>query len=264
MAQLKPTTDTATAPAVPRRWLRDEVWLVFALSLGAAGLRAFLDLVRDLLAHVPLSSQTTTIVTSKAEQPWLDLVFQLVSIGLGLVPVLLAVHFLHRSGENLSSIGLDRREPGRDLLRGGAIAAVIGGAGLGLYLTAHALGFNVTVVAESLPHVWWRIPVLVLAAFQNGLIEEALVLGYLIHRLGQLGWSPARAVALSAFIRGSYHLYQGFGGFAGNLVMGLIFGYLYLRWRRAAALFVAHTLIDTVAFVGYALLAGHVSWLPTG
>jgi hypothetical protein len=26
---------------------------------------------------------------------------------------------------------------------------------------------------------------------------------------------------------------------------------------------VAHTLIDSAAFVGYALLAGHVSWLPT-
>jgi hypothetical protein len=25
---------------------------------------------------------------------------------------------------------------------------------------------------------------------------------------------------------------------------------------------VAHFLIDAVAFVGYALLAGHVSWLP--
>jgi hypothetical protein len=27
-------------------------------------------------------------------------------------------------------------------------------------------------------------------------------------------------------------------------------------------LIVAHFLIDAVAFVGYALLAGHVSWLP--
>jgi hypothetical protein len=25
----------------------------------------------------------------------------------------------------------------------------------------------------------------------------------------------------------------------------------------------AHTLIDVVAFVGYALLVGHVGWLPT-
>ena len=27
-------------------------------------------------------------------------------------------------------------------------------------------------------------------------------------------------------------------------------------------LIVAHTLLDVVAFVGYTLLAGHVSWLP--
>ena len=27
-------------------------------------------------------------------------------------------------------------------------------------------------------------------------------------------------------------------------------------------LIIAHFLIDAVAFVGYALLAGHVSWLP--
>jgi len=25
---------------------------------------------------------------------------------------------------------------------------------------------------------------------------------------------------------------------------------------------IAHTLIDEVAFIGYAVLAGHVSWLP--
>ena len=46
-------------------------------------------------------------------------------------------------------------------------------------------------------------------------------------------------------------------------MLGLIFGRLFQRWGRAAPLFVAHTLIDVVAFVGYALLAGHVSWLPT-
>jgi hypothetical protein len=44
--------------------------------------------------------------------------------------------------------------------------------------------------------------------------------------------------------------------------MGLLFGALFLRWRRLAPMIIAHTLIDAVAFVGYALLAGHVSWLP--
>jgi hypothetical protein len=43
--------------------------------------------------------------------------------------------------------------------------------------------------------------------------------------------------------------------------MGIIFGTLFLRWRRATPMIIAHTLIDAVAFIGYALLVGHVSWL---
>ena len=73
---------------------------------------------------------------------------------------------------------------------------------------------------------------------------------------------PWHAVAISATLRGSYHLYQGLGGFAGNAVMGVIFAMLFLRWRRTTPMIIAHTLIDAVAFIGYALLAGHVSWLP--
>jgi membrane protease YdiL (CAAX protease family) len=74
--------------------------------------------------------------------------------------------------------------------------------------------------------------------------------------------NPIAAVAISATLRGSYHLYQGFGGFIGNAIMGVIFGLLFLRWRRVGPMIIAHTLIDAVAFIGYALLVGHVSWLP--
>jgi hypothetical protein len=42
------------------------------------------------------------------------------------------------------------------------------------------------VVAEHLPAVWWRIPVL-LSAAHDGLLEEVLVVGYLLRRLDQLG-----------------------------------------------------------------------------
>ena len=65
----------------------------------------------------------------------------------------------------------------------------------------------------------------------------------------------------SALIRGAYHLYQGFGGFVGNVVMGLLFGWLYLRTRRVMPLVVVHSLLDIVAFVGYALLKPHIPWL---
>jgi membrane protease YdiL (CAAX protease family) len=93
-------------------------------------------------------------------------------------------------------------------------------------------------------------------------VEEVIVVGYLLSRLDLLGVRPSRAILLSAVIRGSYHLYQGVGAFLGNAAMGLIFAFLYRRWGRVTPLIIAHFLIDAVTFVGYALLAGHVSWLP--
>jgi len=44
--------------------------------------------------------------------------------------------------------------------------------------------------------------------------------------------------------------------------MGVIFGVLFLRWRRTNPMIIAPALINPVAFFGYTLLAGHVSWLP--
>jgi membrane protease YdiL (CAAX protease family) len=240
-----------------------EIAAVFAVSLGANGLYALLSFIGDLTKHESLSSQATVLNGSQAPgRPLLDLFFQLYSLGSGVAPVLLVFYLLARNGEGPSSIGMDRSQPLRDLLRGAGLAAVIGGCGLGLYLIAYKSGIALNIVAEGLPDIWWRIPVLLLSALQNGLLEEVLVIGYLLTRLRRLGVPPAWAVAGAAVLRGSYHLYQGFGGFAGNAVMGVIFGILFLRWRRAAPMVVAHTLIDAVAFVGYALLAGHVSWLP--
>jgi membrane protease YdiL (CAAX protease family) len=259
-----PPTQGLPPPPIPRRWLVIEIWLVFALSLGASGVRALLHLLADLTNGQALKSQTALLNGSQAPgRPWLDLALQLVDIASGLIPVLLVAHFLTRSHESLGCIGVDGRSPKLDALRGATVAAVVGGAGLGFYLLAHASGANLTVVPEDLPDVWWRIPVLILSAAQNGIAEEVLVLGYLLYRLDQLGWSAPKALLVASAVRGSYHLYQGFGGFAANFVMGLIFGWLFLRWRRAAPFIVAHTLMDGVAFVGYALLAGHVSWIPT-
>lgn len=258
------TAQSASAPGPPRRWLPSEIWLVFALSLGASGVRALVDLVADLTRGQSLTSQTAVLNGTQAPgRPWLDLTLQLVSLATGVVPVFLVAHFLARSGERLATIGIDLKRPRPDLLRGAAIAAIIGGSGLALYLGAHAAGVSLTVVPENLPVVWWRLPVLALSALQNATLEEVLVLGFLLHRLRQLGWSDNRALGLSALLRGSYHLYQGLGGFVGNAVMGVIFGRIYQRTGRAMPLLIAHTLMDAVAFIGYAELAGHVGWLPT-
>ncbi|MBI1351900.1 MAG: CPBP family intramembrane metalloprotease [Actinomycetales bacterium] len=254
---------TSDAHRLDRRTLAAEVALVLLVSLGASAIRALLYLLKSLASGQSLSAQSATIVTSfTPNQPWLDLTYQLVQIGLALVPVLLVAHLLRRSGEGLRGIGFDGSQPGRDAVRGIVLAAVVGGTGLAFYLAMYAAGLNLRVVPASLEDAWWSLPVLILAALENALLEEVVVLGYLIHRLRQVGWGSKSAILTSALIRGGYHLYQGFGGFLGNLVMGLLFGWLFTRWRRTVPFVIAHALIDIVAFVGYAVLRGHVDWLP--
>jgi membrane protease YdiL (CAAX protease family) len=253
---------TSSQPLTPRQ-IRWEIVVVFAVSLGASGLYALVSLIGSLTAPQSLGKQTATLNGSLAPgRPLLDLFLQLTNIAITVAPVALVFYLLSRSGEGPADMGLDTKEPGWDLAKGAALAAIIGGSGLGLYLAAYKLGFSLNVVAESLPAVWWRIPVLALAAAQNGILEEVLVIGYLLRRLDQLGLRPSRAIAISAVLRGSYHLYQGFGGFIGNAVMGTIFGILYKRWGRVTPMIIAHTLIDATAFIGYAVLHGHVKWLP--
>jgi membrane protease YdiL (CAAX protease family) len=254
------------APELSRRdrvLLRWEIFSVFAVSLGASGVSAFVSLIGSLTATVSLSHQQVTLNGSQAPgRPVLDLFLQLVSILSGVAPVVLAFYLLARAGDGAKAIGVDATQPLRDFLRGAALAALIGGSGLGLYFIAYKSGIAVNIVAENEPDIWWRVPILLLSALQNGLLEEVLVTGYLLTRLRKLGVPPWAAILISATLRGSYHLYQGFGGFIGNAIMGLIFGTLFLRWRRVIPMVVAHTLIDAVAFIGYAYLAGHVSWLP--
>ena len=269
----KTPASTATSPAQPEpltpldpqaaRLQRWEIVCVLAVSLGASGVYALVQFLGSLTAQQSLAKQQVVVHGTLAPgRPLLDLFLQLTNITLSLAPVLLVFYLLARAGEGPSSIGVDASQPGRDLIRGVVLAALIGGSGLGLYLIAYHIGVELNVVAENLPAVWWRIPVLLLSAAQNAILEEVVVLGYLMSRLERLGVRPSRAIAISAVVRGSYHLYQGAGGFIGNAIMGAIFGVLYRRWGRVTPMIIAHFLIDAVTFVGYALLAGHVAWLP--
>ncbi|MFF9118498.1 CPBP family intramembrane glutamic endopeptidase [Streptomyces massasporeus] len=263
-AEASPVGDSIPQQGLSRRMLRNETLLVLALSLGASGVSALISFIGSVTKPGGLRDQAATMNASAAPgRPWLDLAWQLFGITTALVPVALVAHFLLREGASLRTIGFDRTRPWPDLGRGAAIAAVIGSTGIAFYLAARGLGFNLTVVPEALPEVWWKYPVLILSAIQNAVLEEVIVVGYLLRRLGQLGWTPTAALVGSSVLRGSYHLYQGIGGFVGNMVMGIVFVYLYRRWGRVGPLVVAHSLLDIGAFVGYALLAGKVGWLPT-
>ncbi|MFI9276087.1 CPBP family intramembrane glutamic endopeptidase [Kitasatospora sp. NPDC052896] len=265
IAPAEPPADALPQGSPARRLFGAELLIVLGLSLGASGVGAVISFVDSLTRPVALGQQIAPLNSSAAPgRPWLDLAYQLYYIGRGLMPVLLVGYLLVREGTSLRVLGFDLRRKLGDLGRGAAVAAVIGGSGLLLYLGSRAAGVNLTVVPSGLPDVWWRIPVLIGSAWQNAILEEVIVLGYLLRRLEQRGWGWPAALVASSVLRGSYHLYQGVGGLVGNMVMGAVFCLLYRRWGRVMPLVVAHALIDTAAFVGYALLAGHVSWLPTG
>jgi membrane protease YdiL (CAAX protease family) len=242
-----------------RRRLTAEIWIVLGLSLGKSGVYALVTIVARLTEGTPLAQQSATLNASRSPRPYLDLTYQLLSFGFALVPVALALYLLSANGRSaVRRIGLDGARPGRDLGVGVGLAALIGLPGLALYVAGRAVGITVEVQAAALDAAWWTVPVLVLSALQNALLEEVIVVGYLMERLRELRWRTPAILVTSALLRGSYHLYQGIGPFVGNVVMGLVFAEYYRRKRRTMPLVVAHTVLDVVAFVGYALIP--VTW----
>jgi membrane protease YdiL (CAAX protease family) len=259
------STSHARSPAAegtaPRYGL--EILAVLGVSLGMSAIYALLSFVRTQVT-IPggfAHAQVTVVQQAQTAHPWLDLLDALADVLHGVLPALLAIVLLMRSpgGRGLGA-GLDRWRTA-DPAYGVGFCALIGIPGLLLVYLGRQLGFNAQIVAVDFPDVWYRVPVLLLDALQNGALEEIVVCAYLITRLLQLGWSPQRAVVAESLLRGTYHLYQGYGGFAGNVVMGLIFGWWFQRTRRVVPLIVAHTLLDAFSFVGYLYLHGHVSWL---
>jgi uncharacterized protein len=247
---MQPATDARPAetpvpppPADPRT-LAEEVLVVLALSVLARAAYAILSLLEAPIAGV---------VVAAADQSN-AFVRQILGFVFGLAPALLVMHLVRRSGEGLVVIGLQVDQRSRDLARGALVFVVVGIAGIGVYLAAVELGVNRFVVPTPPLGHWWTIPALVLNAVEAGLVEEVIVLGYLVTRLQQLSWPAVVAVGASALLRGSYHLYQGWGGFLGNVAMGALFGVLFLRWgRRTWPFVVAHVLLDVGAGVGFIL-----------
>ena len=259
---------------------RFQLFLVADLSLGQSAVYAVVSLA-DHLSRGALTQAQAQVNTSLNPRPWFDLVYQLLGITFALVPVVLALYFMRsvnvsaepglHSGKVSTEpgmraeprtirqvchhIGFDFRRPLRDCAYGGMLFLVIGAGSLGVYAAGRALGLTAEVVPNALGHYWWSIPVLVLLAIKNGVLEEVVLLGFGYDRLEKLGAKPWLIILGLALFRGSYHLYQGVGPFVGNVIMGIIFGFLVLRSGSVMPCVIAHSAVDIAGFTVPGILA---------
>jgi membrane protease YdiL (CAAX protease family) len=250
---------TAPTPSRGRLWW--EISIVLALGLGQSAVYAIVALVYRLTRETALGDQTATLNPSLSDREIFNLIYQLLGIAFAVAPVLLVCFLLWSSRPpHLHRLGLDGTRVGRDIAWGVGLVAAIGIPGLALYAGGRALGLFVAVNPGGLGDFWWTIPVLLLSAARAAIQEEFVVLGYLFARLRQLGWGVWPIIVATSVFRASYHLYQGPGAFVGNLLMGLLFGFLYARTGRLLPFLVARFVLDAVVFIGYPLAAG---WWPT-
>jgi membrane protease YdiL (CAAX protease family) len=239
-----------------RKRLWFELGIVAALSLGQSAIYAIVRLA-DIATRGPISDAQAKLNTSISPWPGFDLIYQLLDIGFTLVPVVLALYLLTRDREHrgLSTrLGVNGHKL-RDLRHGGLIFLIIGIGTLGVYAGGRALGITAELQPSNLGDHWWTIPVLLLSAAKNGILEEVLIFGFGALRLRQLGYGPWAIIISLAIFRASYHLYQGIGPFLGNVAMGIIFGWYFLRKGRLMPLVWAHFIIDAVGFLAPGVLS---------
>ena len=263
--RLRDTPVPGGVPELARALLWAELAIVLLVSLGRSAVYSVVSLVSALTAPGALSAQAANLNNSLApDRPWLDLTYQLLRIGFALVPVALAAYFLVRSGTRLREVWA------RD--GGWAGSATSAAAHCSRSASARSASCSTSRPTPSAPTSrsspsrcrgsggrcrcsCSRPPRTPCSRSSGARLRAGAAAPARLRRL--------RGDRARALLRGSYHLYQGLGGFVGNLAMGLLFGYLFRRWGRVMPFVVAHTLLDVGAFVGYAVLAGRVDWLPT-
>jgi hypothetical protein len=175
------------------------------------------------------------------------------SVGFGVVheavlalPALLVWYLLIRSGEGLGDIGLGGRRMRTDLALLVPVMVIVFWVPFGLGdRLQHALGLT-TLGLRVAPILLTR-PALVVAyaaaGISAGVLEEFVVLGYLVHRLEQRGISTGWIVTIAVAVRVSYHLYYGWGALP-IAAWALVSVLAYRRVRRLLPFIVCHAAWD--------------------
>lgn len=239
------------SPGPPRGLIWEEIALVLALSLLPSLVYSVLNLI-----EIPVIKGTSVALYPQQDLPLVQVLQRFARAIFDIAPFWLVLYLIRRGREELTDFGLDTGRLRREIPVGLIAGTVLSALAALPYLAAVYFGIQRQVIGAAPSKFWWGLPLFVLGAAGAGLVEEGVMVGFLIPRLKQSGMSTKWAVIASAAFRGGYHLYQGWGGFIGNFVFGLLFGAVYVRYRRVWPLIIAHFWID--------VLAGFATWFITG
>jgi uncharacterized protein len=165
---------------------------------------------------------------------------------LPLAAAALVLYLLSQPGRDggPAAIGLDRLRPRADLALILPVFVVcyfipeIGGAILLKSLGIHGSSPPLAKLPQYYDVAY------VVTAIVAGIVEEIVVLGFLVRRLEQLGLRPVLIVLIAVAVRGSYHLYYSWDVLP-ILVWAALSVVLYRRFRRLWPFVLVHMLWDT-------------------
>jgi membrane protease YdiL (CAAX protease family) len=223
-----------------KRTLLIELAVVTVVVFGTATVSAVIDLAGRLL-NVPVDVSFFVVALPGNEGLAVALGCAYLVVRMGAVIGLVA-YVLRRSGESFRVLGLSVSGKRRDLMLIAPFAALaIGLQHVGFLLPHPGPSAGGQLTAPSLYAVTG-----VLRSLESGIVEELIVLAFVLTRLRQLGVHPLAAVLISALIRASYHLEYGWAA-AGPLLFGVGLGLMYVASRRLLPAIAVHAGYDVWA-----------------
>ncbi len=160
----------------------------------------------------------------------------------------LALFLLNRTGQSPAVMGLGVPRLKRDIWPGLGLAAGAFATEVVILIPfasfmKHHSSLATSVGVGNVPK-YYVIGGLAMSAI-TAIAEEVLVNGYLITRLGQLGWTPRKSLILSLILRTSYHVYYGLG-FLLTIPFGFFVTRSFQKHHKLNRPIMAHFLYDAV------------------
>jgi uncharacterized protein len=176
----------------------------------------------------------------------------------------LVCYLLAQSGEGLAAIGLGGRKLRMDLALVLPVFIVVQYLpqtfGSDLLRWLHIQGFYLNVPLQ-LQGPAALTTAQVIAGVAAGILEEIVVLGFLVRRLEQLGFRSSWVIVIAVLVRVSYHLYYGWNAVPIAL-WALVSVLVYLRIRRLLPFILCHIAWDVaIPFRAFYATAYHAMML---